>query len=407
MEMTRCFPDRARRGATQGAIGGALAVAAGAVAVAPDAMAAEGAEWSFVYQGDVVSSWSDVVDGRARALDSAHVTADLDLGALAGLRGFTVHVDVNSSGGSAPTDDALTLQGVDNIEVSRQRTRLYEFWGEFAGLDGRASLRLGLQELNAEFYATESSGVLINPSFGLGPELASTGSNGPSTYPSTSLAVRARFAPTESVEILAGVFNAKAASPGDPGGMDTDFDEGALQIAQVAWRGKTTVIGGAWAYSDRQDDLRDTDLAGDPVRRRAYGGYGAIEHAFWDDEDAVRRPTVFLRGGVSEGDTTSIKAGLQTGVLIDRPFASREDSAFAIGLAHARTTSKQQANDRDLGIDAAEAETTLEFAYSDRVTPWLTVQPDLQVTFDPGADRSRDAVYTAGFRVTIEPFASH
>ncbi|KAF0178784.1 MAG: carbohydrate porin [Hyphomonadaceae bacterium] len=394
-----------KRGGVQGALGQVLALAAGVAGASTEAGAAEGAEWSFVYQGDLVSSWSDVVDGRARALDSAHITLDLDLERLAGWRGFSVHADVNPSSGAAPTDDALTMQGVDNIEVGRQRTRLYEFWSEFAGPKGRASIRLGLQELNAEFYATDSSSLLINPSFGPGPEIAATGSNGPSTYPSTALALRARFALTEAVEVLAGVFNAKAGSPGDPGGVDTSFDEGVLEIGQIAWRGKTSMYAGAWGYSRKQDDIRDADLTGDPVKRRSYGGYAAVEHAFWTDEDAVRRPTLFLRAGVSEGDTTSIKAGIQTGILIDRPLAAREDSAFSFGLAHAHTTRKQQANDRDASIDTARGETVLEVAYSDRLTPWLTVQPDLQIAFDPGADRARDTAFTAAVRLTIEPWA--
>lgn len=405
MVLTACSGAHPKRGGIAGSLRQVAALTAGIVGLAPEAHAADGVEWSFVYQGDLVSSWSDAVNGRGRALDSAHATLDLDLERLAGWRGFSVHADVNSTSGAAPTDDALTLQGVDNIEVGRQRTRLYEFWSEFAGPKGRASVRFGLQELNAEFNATDSSGLLVNPSFGMGPELAGTGSNGPSTYPSTALALRARFAPTDSVELMAGVFNAKAGSPGDPGGVDTSFDEGVLQIAQVTWRGKTSASGGVWGYSSRQDDIRDTDLAGDPVQRRSWGGFAAVEHAFWNDEDAARRPSMFLRAGMSEGDTTSIKAGIQTGILIDRPFADREDSAFSIGVAHARTTRKQQANDRDAGIDAAHAETVVEVTYSDRLAPWLTIQPDLQIALNPGADRARDNAFTAGIRLTIEPWA--
>jgi porin len=394
-----------KRGRGRSSWGQLLALTAGIGGLATEARADDGVEWSFVYQGDVLSTWGDVVNGRARALDSTHATLDLDLERLVGWRGFSVHADVNSTSGAAPGDDALTLQGIDNIEVGRPRARLYEFWSEYALPEGRASIRLGLQELNAEFYATDSSGLLINPSFGLGPELAATGSNGPSTYPSTALALRARYAPIESLEILAGVFNAQAGAPGDPGGVDTSFDEGVLQIAQVSLRGKTSVSGGAWGYSRRQDDVRDLDVAGEPVQRRSYGGYAMVEHDFSDGDGSARLPTVFLRAGVSEGDTTSFKAGIQAGLLINRPLATREDSAFSVGVAHARTTRKQQLNDRDLGIDAARAETIFEVTYSDRLASWLTVQPDLQLALDPGADRARDTSVTAGIRLTIEPWA--
>ena len=114
---------------------------------------------------------------------------------------------------------------------------------------------------------------------------------------------------------------------------------------------------------------------------------------------------MFIRGGVSEGDTTSFKAGVQAGVLVDQPFVGRKDSALSIGVSQARTSRKQRANERDAGVDAAHAETVVEVAYSDRMTSWLTIQPDLQVAFDPAGDRARDTVYTAAIRVTIEPWA--
>ena len=54
------------------------------------------------------------------------------------------------------------------------------------------------------------------------------------------------------------------------------------------------------------------------------------------------------------------------------------------------------------GIDAARAESGFEITYSDRLTDRISIQPDLQVIFDPGGDRSADPVVVAGMRLTID-----
>lgn len=385
---------------------GATLVCAAAVAAPSAALASGPLETSLAYQADVVSSWSDASHGRAVALDSLHFAGDADLSRIVGLGGGSVHFDLNSTSGTTPNDLAGTLQGIDNIEVSRPRLRLYELWYEQAVSDGRGSLRVGLQEINEEFNATESSGLLVNPSFGLGPELGATGVNGPSTYPSTALAVRARMVAPSGLDLRLGAFNAVAASPNDPGGTDYAFNSGVLLIGEATLRTWGAISLGVWRYSDNQNDLRDTDSLGAPIKRRSEGIYALVEKTLWGAPDDVRRTTAFVRMGAADGDTTPFAGSWQTGLVMERPIGAREDSVLSAGVAQAVTSAKHRANERDAGVDAGPSETVVEFTYSDKVTRWLTVQPDIQFVVDPGADRSRDAALTAGVRLTISPSAN-
>ncbi len=109
-----------------------------------------------------------------------------------------------------PSDDAGTAQGVDNIEVSRQRARLFEAWVQQSFAGDKASVLAGLHNLNSEFYANDSAGLLIAPAFGIGSELAATGPNGPSIFPSTALAARVKWAPREDLYLQAAALNASA-----------------------------------------------------------------------------------------------------------------------------------------------------------------------------------------------------
>lgn len=374
-------------------------------AFAPDLAQAEHlTHFGASYQGDLMSSWSDVVDGRGRYLDSTHFTLDSDLSGLTGWSGPIIHGDVNVTSGAAPNDDIGTLQGVDNIEVGRQRTRIYELWAEQGFFDGKISLRGGFQEVNSEFDATDSSGLLLNPSFGLSPELSGSGLNGPSTYPSTAAGLRFMAAPAETVDVLVAAFNANALAVGDPGGPDYALNDGALLISQVNWRGPATIALGAWTYTQPLDDAHDTDLLGEPLARDAKGLYATAEKKIW--EGGEKTATAFVRGGVSDGRTTDFAGGVQAGILFERPIASRPDSAASAGVATAFLSDGFQDNARDAGFSPSDSETTFEFTYSDKLCPWLTIQPDLQLTFNPGGDRDTDMGVTAGLRITIEPWSS-
>ena len=175
-----------------------------------EAAAEEGAiDWGLVYKADV----SGVLDGGSsrsgRFLDNLELTADVSLERMFGWQGAHVYAHLLNNSGGAPNDIAGTLQGVDNIEVARPRAKLYQFWieQEFAG--GRGSVLAGLYDLNSEFYVTEAAGELMAPAFGIGSELAATGPNGPSIFPSTALTVRGRWSLTQNQTVQVAVVNAR------------------------------------------------------------------------------------------------------------------------------------------------------------------------------------------------------
>jgi len=367
----------------------------GAVAETPQTVT-----WTLGYKADVSGPLSGAENQAGRFLDNIDATADVSLERLWGWFGAHAYVHLLSNSGGAPNDIAETLQGVDNIEVARPRAKLYQFWIEQSFADDRFSVLAGLYDLNSEFYQTEAAGLLIAPAFGIGSELAATGPNGPSIFPSTALAMRARWAVSRQQKLRVAVIDAAAGVLGDPGGVDTSFDNGALIIAEWSRSGAVQMRVGAWRYTDRQDDIRDVDALGAPVRRRAQGMYVSIEGPL--SHGASRETTGFLRIGAADGDTTAYRGGWQAGVNVTPAFASRPESAFSIGVDQGLIDPKQRANMRDLGQSPAHAESALEITYADQLVKHVTLQPDLQFIHDPAADRDRNDVVVGTLRVAID-----
>lgn len=382
-------------GLTAGALAGSLALACAMGLPQPAAAQAEpAASLTVDYTADVAGALSGGRSRAGRALDNLDVIADVDLQKSLGWRGARAHGYLLFNNGGAPNEIAGTLEGIDNIEVSRPGARLYEAWLE-QELGGGAALLAGLYDLNSEFYATDASGLLIAPPFGIGSELAATGANGPSIFPSTALAVRLKVA-SETAYLQLAAFNAVAAAPGDPGGVDTAVDEGLLVIGQAGRSaGPWTLALGAWRYTEDQDDLHDLTPLGDPARRTAQGAYLLAERAV---SLGGRDATMFLRAGLSDGDTSPFRGSWQGGLLVEAPLAGRPDGAFSIGLHQAVLGDKYVAAAAE---DLAQAETGLEITYADRLTPWLAVQPDLQVIWNPGGLADADPAVVGALRVTV------
>ncbi|TAJ74685.1 MAG: porin [Phenylobacterium sp.] len=352
-----------------------------------------------VYTADVSGVTRGVRPRAGRYLDNLDLTADLDLEKAVGWRGAMLHAYALNNSGGAPNDVAGTLQGVDNIEVTTPRLRLFELWLE-QGL-GPASVRTGLYNLNSEFYANESAGLLLNPSFGIGSELAATGPNGPSIFPSTALGLRVNVDLGEGRYARAAVLNARSGVLGDPGGVDWEFGDGVLTVAEAGTEGPTRVSAGAWRYSHRQEDIRGVGPSGEPVRRRAQGAYVLGEQRMFGSEDGPEG-RIFLRVGVSDGATTPFRGGWQAGVLIRRPVASRPDSQLSFGLQQGVLGRKFRDNLRDAGGRPARAESGVELTYSDKLTRRITLQPDLQWIHHAGGDRLAKDRVVAALRLKID-----
>ena len=340
-----------------------------------------------------------VVGGDAkhagRTLGALLLNLDVDLERAAHLDGMTAHVGLLATHGGHPSVQVGVMQGIDSIEAPHARQKLFEAWVE-APLGQAASLRVGLYDINSEFELIDTSRAFIAPSLPISLELAATGPAGVPTFPSTSLGARLQVRPAKDVYLRVAAVNAQAGDPGDPGGLDTSFDAGALVLAEGGWTGRGKVALGTWRYTRRQ--ARPFAAPGAPETGVASGVYAFAEQPLHTFARGTAL-TGFARVGRSDGHSGPFRGSGAVGLVASKVMPGRDGSTAGLAL----TWSDLAKDLRDVtlpGPRLSPREATLELTYSDQLTKHLTVQPDLQFIRHPGGDSSRPDAIVAGVRFT-------
>ncbi|MDQ3482646.1 MAG: carbohydrate porin, partial [Pseudomonadota bacterium] len=149
---------------------------------------------SVIYTAEVFRNTRGGLGRGTRYLDNFDMTLTVDGERALGWRGATLFAYGLYNNGEPFSDDLVgAVQGVSNIETGVGAARLYEAWIEQRFASDRASVKLGLYDLNSEFDAIEAAALFLNPSHGIGPDFSQSGRNGPSIFPVTSLAIRGDY----------------------------------------------------------------------------------------------------------------------------------------------------------------------------------------------------------------------
>lgn len=378
----------------------AAALSAGPAGAEP---AAAAMEVSAAYTRDLL--WN-VSGGRKRGWsspDNIDLALSIDAERLLGWRGAEIYVSGLYNNGARFSDTKVgDTQTVSNIETGTRALRLYEAWIERSSDNGRASIKAGLLDLNAEFDVTETAGLFLNASHGIGPEFAQSGANGPSIFPVTSLAVRGAWSLDKQSVLRVAVLDAVPGDPDHPRrtAVRLRANEGALVVAEAEHISpRLTLSVGGWGYTGSTPDVVGSVRAGEPIEARGnWGAYAVIERDLSED-DGEPGLSGWVRLGVAEDRVNALQSYLGAGLVFTGPFAERPEDQAGIALAAARFGGPYRRAMKLSGSDIRETEINIEATYRARLTPHLTVQPDVQYILNPGGGPG-DAL-VAGVRIEI------
>ena len=156
-------------------------------------LADKGIDITVEYKADVWNLAAGGLKKGSNYIDNLDVKFALDGEKLFGLKGNKALVYFINNNGSSPNASRVgSAQGIDNIEVATNAFKLYELWDEQSFLDDKLSILVGLHDLNSEFMVNDMTANFIKPTLQVNQEFAQSGKNGPSIFPTTSLAARVK-----------------------------------------------------------------------------------------------------------------------------------------------------------------------------------------------------------------------
>ena len=340
--------------------------------------------------------------------------------------------------GDDPSKNVGDIQGVSNL-TAPNTWKLFEAWYQH-NLFQRFSLLAGLYDVTSEFDVIVSASTLfLNSSFGTGAELGASGQNGLSTFPSTSLGVRAQAILTDSLMVRAVVADGIPGNPNDAHGTQVHLrkDDGLFGSMELAYytyskadltqTKKETIkelprrltfrrIGrsaplvyeakvalGFWGYTTSLDQLNKINSSGEPVTRHGtFGIYGLAEYdVYHEKDDKDQGLTLFGRAGMADPKVNRTSQYYGGGFVYKGLIPGRKIDRTAIGVAAAVNSHEYTQSQKRAGQPVENTEITLEVTHSIFVNPNLIIQPDMQYVINPGTVPRRNNALVLGVRLEV------
>ncbi len=338
---------------------------------------------------------------------------ELDLERLAGWKGGTFLANaLYAYGPSLTAVYVRDLNVLSNIDIY-DSPRLHEVWLQQAFFEGRLSLRAGLLEADTDFIICDSATLFLNSAFGTS---ALFSSNGPvPTFPLTSPGALIAWKPTPSLTVRAAAYSGdvgeEAVNNRHAGRATFSNAAGGVYIAEIERRFDAGVLKvGGFFHTARFEDLsgRGTEERGlgsayaiwdQPIYRFATEPAGK-DKAVIDPDDNIRDVHFFARAGCAfPASRALIGIAAEAGFVANGPFAGREDDVAGIAIAYTRLG--EDVHFLDGAPVTRHHELVLEATYQFALGEHLSLQPDVQVIFNPGATATADTAVVLGMRCTL------
>ena len=319
----------------------------------------------------------------------------------------------NTHGGLASGNLIGDIQVPSNIE-NGNFTYLYELW--YKQSFGKFSILAGVNDLNAEFAASEYGGLFLNSAFGIHSSIAL---NVPvSIFPKTSLGMTFTYEHSAAITLRMAVYD------GDPGSLDDDphnfnwsisKEEGLFSIGELQYdlkrkENKNTIqkegilIGtykvGAYFHSGTFENS--------PVGISRKGNYGlyliADQVIIPRSSYSNRSLSAFTQMGWSPADRNANNFYLGTGINVHGLLFGRYHDILGVGIAHAKITTEIPGFNSEMipgMVSIITAETALEISYKVQIIDQIAIQPGLHYIINPGAVEGLDNAIVPTIRLEV------
>ena len=369
-----------------------------------------GIDYNFTYIGEVLGNPTGGYKRGATYEGRLDMQLDVEADKLAGIKDFAIHAQAYQIHGRGLSgNNLLDLFTVSNIEAYPD-TKLYELWGEQKFSDGKIFVRVGQLAADTEFFISQTATLFVSSTFGWPASYANDLPSGGPAYPIATPGVRVKYQPNDHLTILAAVFNgdpAGAYRPGvnnllpqlrDLGGTDFRLSDPPLLIAEAQYAYNQdkdskglpgTVKLGYLHHFESFANNYQAQVPGAPATLQGNDSvYGIIDQTLYRKPGtADQGAAVFFRVTASPADRNLIDVYLDGGVAYKGLLPNRPDDTVGFAAAYGKVSNVVSTGDIVTGAAplVRDYQALLELTYQYAVIPGVTVQPDFQYVFRPGA----------------------
>ncbi len=382
-------------------------------------LADQGVVFTMTYTGEV---WGNVKGGikQGATYDGQLLPqVDVDLDKLMGWKGASFRASMLQGHGPALSVGWVgNLLGASSIVAVPPATRLYNLWLQQNLFDDLLSVRVGVMNIDAEFFTSVTASLLMNTTFGWPGWLGVDLPGGGPAYPLSDPGVRIRLNPGP-----AGVYAQAAVFSGDPtghGGENTGLGlpvgttlaitGGALIIAEAGYainqdKGAEGLplaykLGGWYhtgtRFQDQQFASNGVSLAspqsnGMPLNHTGdWGVYAIADGVLYRVKDGISIAGFLRVGAGTPNERNLVSFYSDAGLTFQGLIPGRDNDIAGLGVGFARIGNNARGLDQDTRFFSGDPsfpirsqEVVMELTYQAQVTPWLSVQPDVQYIFNP------------------------
>jgi porin len=395
-----------------------------------DRLVDEGISPEAVYTGDFFYNISGGVHRSRVYLYNVDLTLVLNTTKLLNWNDAIIFLYGLGDKGDNPSENSGDIQGISTI-AAYNTWKLYEAWLQQNLPATHLSLLLGLYDLNSEFDLLNSANFFLNPSHGIDLTFSQSGKNGPSIFPNTTLGFRLKWEPAISFYFQTVILNGIAGDPAIPNGTHLAFgnNDGILSTTEIGFlrtpvsntkpasgRRRRSHIGrmenlhyqgklglGFWFYTARFEPVLPPETGDKNNKiRGSRGMYLITEQVIYREKNKPGQSLeIFSRVGYANPKMNRFVFYLGGGSIYTGLIPGRDKDIIGIAVAGVYNGRQYKQAQFQAGRQVDPAEWNLEFSYQVILTPWFSLQPDVQYIIHPNTDPSIQNALTVGIRTYI------
>lgn len=378
-----------------------------------DALRQDGLNFNVTYTSDFFGILNGDRNEGFDYVDNVDLQLTLNFDKLFNWRGARLFVYGLGDRGGGICQRSKSAQGISNIEAV-STWKFYQVWIEQKLFKNRLSLLFGLYDLNSEFDTRETSSIFINPSQGIGIDFSQSGKNGPSIFPTASLAFRISYKLFDGITLHSAIFDGVPGDPDNPYGTHIILrkSDGFLLANEIDFncgngnlmKGYGKYALGAWYYTSQFPDVNELDNFNKSIQRNGnYGVYAFGEKFIYaEDHNTDQGASIFLRVGIADKNVNEFDSYLGGGIVYKGLITGRDADIIGLAFASCHTGNKYRASVFREGNTAPTFETDIELTYNLKLTNYLELQPDLQYIINPINSEKGSNTTAFGIRSSVE-----